>query len=368
MAKFAVVGAGLLGRFTALLLDKNGHQVHLYEQGALTAKDATGRLAAAMVAPAAESVIATENIVSMGRQALQIWPKLLQFLEMETELQQQGSIILAHRQDANDLAHFQQRLNHLQQNECSVLDRARLQSLEPELENHFHQALFLPTEGHIDNHQLYSELERKLQQSQLSVYQHTPVTITDNTVVSEQQTTPFDWVIDCRGMGAKANVLNGDNALRGVRGEVARVRAPEVNLTRPVRLMHPRYPIYIVPKADHHYVIGATEIESSDNKKPSVRSTLELLSAAYSVHKGFAEAELVDVQAGLRPTLLNNEPELYVKANQIQVNGLYRHGYLLTPSVLMLLLQTLQNHSVQLDTFADIELPLSGQWVKFHED
>ena len=66
-----------------------------------------------------------------------------------------------------------------------------------------------------------------------------------------------------------------------------RLHAPEVSLRRPVRLMHPRYPLYIAPKPDHVFVIGATEIESEDTSPASVRSTLELLSAAYSLHSGF---------------------------------------------------------------------------------
>ena len=50
--------------------------------------------------------------------------------------------------------------------------------------------------------------------------------------------------------------------LRPVRGEVIRVYAPEVEFSLPVRLMHPRYKLYIAPKINHEYVIGATEIES----------------------------------------------------------------------------------------------------------
>lgn len=98
--------------------------------------------------------------------------------------------------------------------------------------------------------------------------------------------------------------------------------------------MHPRHPIYIAPKPNSEYVIGATEIESEDDKRPTVRSALELLSAAYSVHKGFAEAEVLSMQAGLRPAFQDNEPKILLNGKQIQVNGLYRHGYLLAPYVL----------------------------------
>lgn len=114
---------------------------------------------------------------------------------------------------------------------------------------------------------------------------------------------------------------------------MVRLYAPEVNLTRPVRLMHPRYPIYIAPKPNHQYVIGATEIESQDNGPATVRSTLELLSAAYTVHSGFAEARVLSIQTGLRPAFCDNRPQVTQQKQVISINGLYRHGYLLAPSL-----------------------------------
>jgi glycine oxidase len=149
-----------------------------------------------------------------------------------------------------------------------------------------------------------------------------------------------DWLIDCRGLGAKP----AWRQLRGVRGEVARVYAPEVTLLRPLRLLHPRYPLYIAPKPDHVFVIGATEIESEDRSAASVRSTLELLSAAYSVHSGFAEGRLLEMSTQLRPTLPDNLPALrWLGRRSLQVNGLYRHGFLIAPALLDATLELLSS-------------------------
>ena len=140
-----------------------------------------------------------------------------------------------------------------------------------------------------------------------------------------------DRVIDCRGLGAKPQW----NALRGVRGEVIRVHAPEVALQRPTRLVHPRYPLYIAPKPGGVFVIGATEIESDDMSPASVRSTLELLSAAYAVHSGFAEARILEIATQCRPTLPDNLPAIrQVHPRVLQINGLYRHGFMIAPAVL----------------------------------
>jgi glycine oxidase len=82
-------------------------------------------------------------------------------------------------------------------------------------------------------------------------------------------------------------------------------------------------------------VIGATEIESDDLSPVSVRSALELLSAAYTVHPGFGEARVVEMNAQARPTLRDNLPRLrWLGPRRLQINGLYRHGFLIAPALL----------------------------------
>jgi len=97
--------------------------------------------------------------------------------------------------------------------------------------------------------------------------------------------------------------------------------------------MHPRYRLYIVPRRDDLYLIGATQIESEDSSEITVRSTLELLSAAYSVHPGFAEARIVKSDVNLRPALADNQPKIIHQPGLLQVNGLFRHGYLMSPAI-----------------------------------
>lgn len=164
-----------------------------------------------------------------------------------------------------------------------------------------------------------------------------------------RQNSSYKVVFDCRGTGAKDAWLsdNKPNALRGVRGEVIRLYAPEVKLRRPTRLIHPRYPIYIAPKQNDIYVVGATEIESDDTSEMSVRYAMELLSAVYTVHSGFAEARILEMATQCRPTLKNNLPEIRIAKNKgladlIVINGLYRHGFMIAPAVLDCATQVLE--------------------------
>jgi glycine oxidase len=158
-----------------------------------------------------------------------------------------------------------------------------------------------------------------------------------------------DWLIDCRGLGARQQW----QALRGVRGEVVRIHAPEVTLARPTRLVHPRYSIYVAPKENHVFVIGATEIESDDRSGMSVRSALELLSAAYTIHSGFAEARILELSTQCRPTLPDNLPAIRMpRPRVLQINGMYRHGFMQAPAL----------HDVALQWLNQGQSPLAAQF------
>ena len=218
---------------------------------------------------------------------------------------------------------------------AQTLDAVAISALEPALGQRFAQGLYLPGEGQLDNRQLLAALLHQLEQLKVDLHWNSPRSPEEFSPGTAGQP---DWVFDCRGLGAKAQWPG----LRGVRGEVVRVHAPEVTLLRPVRLVHPRYPLYIAPKEDHVFVIGATEIESEDMSPASVRSALELLSAAYSVHSGFAEARLLEISTQCRPTLIDNLPAVrFTGARSMQINGLYRHGFLIAPAMLDVVMELL---------------------------
>jgi glycine oxidase len=352
-AQYAIVGAGLMGRLLAFALAQRGASVDLFDRGGATGEHAAARVAASMLAPLAESAITEKNVVRMGLYGLHRWRELIQTINQGIEnsstdpvfFQQDGTLVVWHHLDAPEAERFSA---HLESN-CRTnpeltlpwhLDSKSLAELEPSLTERFQHGLYLPREGQLDNRQLLDALLKNLEQHAVQLHWNQAVN------PSDLENKGYDWVFDCRGLGAKADwqIANPANPLRGVRGEVIRVYAPEVNLKRPTRLIHPRYPIYIAPKQNHLYVIGATEIESEDFSPISIRSSMELLSAAYSVHSGFAEARIIEESTQCRPTLKNNLPEIQIpKPKQMMINGLYRHGFLIAPAMLDLVLELIDH-------------------------
>ena len=338
-----------MGRLLALALAKGGAQVDLFDKGGPDGVHAAARIAAAMLAPLAESAITEDSVVRMGLHSLPRWKELINDLSTPVYFQQDGTLILWHRQDASDAERF---TAHLEKNcrsnaDLSVpqkLDNEALRALEPGVADRFTQGLYLPNEGQLDNRQLLDALAKELELVQVHCHWHTEI---DPQELRKRSS--YKAVIDCRGTGARESWAYGDkpNSLRGVRGEVIRLYAPEVKLRRPTRLIHPRYPIYIAPKENDIYVVGATEIESDDLSEMSVRSAMELLSAVYTVHSGFAEARILEMATQCRPTLKNNLPEIRSQkdkglADLIMINGLYRHGFMISPAVLDCALELLE--------------------------
>ena len=344
-----VLGAGLMGRLLANALAQLGHQVTVHEAQGPDAEGAAARVAAAMLAPLAESAITELPVVRMGQHGLTRWPELIAPLPTPVFFQQNGTLVLWHRQDAAEAKRFASILERTQTQLPSLaaletLDADRLNQIEPALQNRFNQALYLPGEAQLDNRQLLAALLQSLTQQQVQLHWHSPRSPED---FQPGQAGQPDWVFDCRGLGAR----NEWTQLRGVRGEVIRLHAPEVTLQRPTRLIHPRYPIYIAPKEDHVFVIGATEIETEDLSPASVRSTLELLSAAYTVHSGFAEARILEVSTQARPTLTDNLPAVRCLGERsLQINGLYRHGFLISPAMLDVVMEWVQHQTTTLAT------------------
>ncbi|MEJ7685598.1 MAG: FAD-dependent oxidoreductase [Variovorax sp.] len=337
----AILGAGLMGRLLAVSLAQAGCQVTMFDAGGPDADGAAARVAAAMLAPLAESAIAPPSVVRMGHHALDRWPALLAGLAQPVFFQREGTLVLWHRQDAPEAARLARVLARTGElvpelAAMATLDAAAIAALEPAIGQRFAHGLLLPGEGQLDNRGLLAALLATLQAlPNVQLNWHQSRTLDD---FAPGQNGQPDRVIDCRGLGARTQW----NALRGVRGEVIRVHAPEVSLTRPTRLVHPRYPLYIAPKPQQVFVIGATEIESDDMSPASVRSTLELLSAAYSVHSGFAEARILEIATQCRPTLPDNLPAFrQPRPGVMQINGLYRHGFMIAPALLDIAMELL---------------------------
>ena len=302
-----IIGAGIAGAWQALLFAQAGHDVTLHEKSDAAMMLSTSHWAGGMLAPWCESESAEPIISRLGLRSLDLWRKELPDTPFN------GSLVVAHARDRNDFERFAKLTSGHQR-----LDAAALAALEPSLEGRFRDALFFPAEGHVEPRRVLPKLHEKIVAAGGTI-----------RFDSDVNADALDGiVIDCRGLGAREAQAD----LRGVKGEMILIETDEVQLARPVRLIHPRWPLYVIPRENNLFMLGATSIEAEDTGV-SVRSALELLGAAYAVHPAFAEARIVEFGSGLRPAFPDNLPRIAIDDQKIAVNGLYRHGFLIAPAL-----------------------------------
>lgn len=333
-----IAGAGLAGRTLAWRLLRAGCRVSLFDSRQRAELDTASMTAAAMLSPLAELSVSDEVVFQLGRRSMELWPRWVAELEAASGesvyFRQKGTLVVAHAPDQSSLDHFSRLLHHRLPEACRAevhtLDAAALAEREPALAGRFGGGLFLESEGQLANDQWMAALALEI--DRLGVVWHEGQAVErvdEGRIACADATHAVDVAVDARGVGSQAQWP----AVRGVRGEVLRVECPGVTLQRPVRLMHPRYALYVAPRPGHQFVVGATELESEDTGPVTLRSTLELGSALYSLHPAFGEARVLRLSAALRPALDDHRPAVVLREGVWHINGLYRHGYLCAPAV-----------------------------------
>lgn len=304
-----VIGAGVAGLACAVELTARGLAVEVLERAGALGDGSCSWMAGGMLAPWCEAATTDEVVAQLGAPSIGWWRRHF------SGTVQNGSLVIAPARDASDLMRFAKRTERF-----DWIDGDRLAALEPDLAGRFGRALFFPDEAHLEPRRALAALAATLAEQGVSIR---------FGVETDPARATAAFVVDCRGFAARDALRD----LRGVRGEMIVVRTNDVSLSRPVRLLHPRFPVYVVPRGDGRFMIGATMIESEERRAVSVRSAVELMNAAYALHPAFGEAEIVEMGADLRPAFPDNLPRVRRDGRVLHANGLFRHGFLLAPSL-----------------------------------
>jgi len=306
--RISVIGAGIAGLTCALELAERGASVELLERAPRLDAAGCSWFAGGMLAPWCECENSGPLIAALGTESLAWWRT--QFPGTIVN----GTLVVAHARDTGELVQFGRRTTHFES-----VSGETIAALEPELAGRFAQGLYFREEGHLDPRAALAAVAGRLAERGVHVRFGTEVTVRPAARA----------VLDCTGLAARVRLAD----LRGVKGEMLLLRLPELTLDRPVRVLHPRQPLYVVPRGEGLFMVGATMIESDEGTRISARSMLELLSAAYALHPAFGEAQILEIGTGVRAAFPDNLPRLRQVGGVLHVNGLYRHGFLLAPAL-----------------------------------
>ncbi|MEO1774739.1 MAG: FAD-dependent oxidoreductase [Pseudomonadota bacterium] len=304
-----IVGAGVVGLALAAELTARGVAARLIDRHGAPGAHGCSWWAGGMLAPHCERESAEEPVVRLGALAADWWDR------HAGGVVRQGSLVIAPTRDRREIDRFARRTEGYE-----LLDAEAIATLEPDLAGRFQRALYFPTEAHLAPRQTLARLLARLAEAGVTLEQ-------DEIAPQDVPGTVFD----CRGLAARDDLPG----LRGVKGEMLVLNCLDVSLARPVRLIHPRMPLYIVPRGDGVFMLGATQIEATERGRITARSMLELLSAAYALHPAFGEAEVAEIGVDARPAFASNLPRIIRQGHVIHLNGLFRHGFLLAPALAM---------------------------------
>ncbi len=308
-----IIGGGVAGLTCAFIFAKRGCKVSIYERNAQAGKGCSW-FAGGMLAPWCELESAEPLVSEWGQESLKFWQSEFPATRCF------GSLVVAPSRDSAELKRFARRTSDFE-----WLDNTKIAKLEPDLEGRFETALYFEKEAHLDPRLTIEALTLRLMH-EFNVKFHYDAEISETDFADPD----YDWTVDCRGFAAHDRLKD----LRGVKGEMIVLKSRDITLKRPVRLLHPRFPVYIVPREGGLFMVGATMIENAEAGRVTARSVMELLNAAYAVHPAFGEAEIIEMGCDLRPSFTNNLPSIRRgKGNVLHVNGLYRHGFLLAPAL-----------------------------------
>ena len=369
MSTVGIAGAGVAGRLLAWQLSRLGHEVDVFDPAPDAAAPqgqqshvAAAFTAAGMLSPLAELEHAPADIAERGWRSLDLWPGIVAGLGPQYRtpslFRLNGSVLVAHPGDtgaaqrvlarmkaANARSARERALDAAEtdhpttlqlnpprekppQRDPQALTQEALSALEPALLPGLHGWL-LPGEGQVDTTRLLPALCAESHGVRWHWGQQVTQIEPHVLHVAARRPARFDFAVDTRGLGAR-----GTLPLRGVRGELLWLHAPGLELRRPVRCIHARHRVYLVPRHGDLVIVGATEIDSEDTSAVSVRSAVELLSAAHSIVPQLAEARIVRLDTHLRPATADQRPHLHCEPGLIRINGLFRHGFLLAPALI----------------------------------
>lgn len=336
-----VIGGGVIGLSIARELRKRGAgKIKVIDRGSLGAESSWA--AAGMLAPNIETD-ETEGFHRFGMESLDTYPAFAKSLLEETgidiELDRTGTLCLAFN-DA-EVAALQKTFEQQKKRNVEIawLDTDDLRELEPTISSDAVAGLRYANDWQVENRKLIEALRKFAELNDISIVENVEVTelIKDGSGVTGVRTAADDirseWTVVATGAWTSLIKIAGASfpvRVKPIRGQMISFEST----ARPLRHVVYSRRGYVVPRADGRVLVGATVEDIGFDKRTTSEAIESLRTAAVEISPRFAELEIAESWAGLRPFAADGLPvigDVPGCTNALVATAHYRNGILLAP-------------------------------------
>lgn len=361
MSDFLIVGGGVIGLFMAKELASAGASVSLVEKGECgrEASWAGGGIVSPLYPWRYDKAV-----TALAKEAQRCYPEIVQSLLSETgidaELEQTGLLML----DADDASQALE-WSQIYDSRMEPIDASAIYKREPQLASGFKHGLWMPDIANVRNPQLLKALVASVRkQTNIRVLEHAVV---ERFEVSGRGSVPrvkcavakceersvrvsADQVVITAGAwsGQLLRPLQVDVAIEPVKGQMLLFNPPR-RLLQTIVLTKGRY---LIPRRDHHLLVGSTLEYTEFDKSTSESALHSLRRCAIGLLPELADYPVIKQWAGLRPRAPDGIPYIgrVDSYANLSVNaGQYRNGLVLAPASAKLLADILLDREVAVD-------------------
>lgn len=313
MTKIAIIGAGISGLLTALEIQSLGAQITIYDKDGFPGRGAS-YAAAGMVNPSGEVTDLPLQLINAANAGVKFWSEFCK--KNNISINAKGSIFIANKSEIGDFKNY---IDALKNSNLAyeILDDEALLSLNFGLK--FNKGIYFPNDITINSRAILKKIVMLLKEKGAQFIK--------SNVNPEYLKKDYEWVIDARGW------TDCSEGLIAIKGETISIVSNKPIVQMPIRFQYNDVIVYIVPNKNNIFTIGASSrLEINPNPKLSRLDGIEfLIKAANYFSPKTMKMHIKEIKCGIRPAYPDFRPRIKYDGNIVSINGLYRHGFLLTP-------------------------------------
>ena len=325
----AVAGGGAIGLACAWRAAGRGLRTVVLDAG----DPGAWEVAAGMLAPVTEAEPGDEALLELGLRSAREFAAFCDELGEDAGHRRTGTLVVARDRDEAEALDRQLAFRRALGLEVERLRPSQARRAEPALAPTVRLALDVPGDHSVDPRRLVAALARAFERAGGTLRRGARVArvVADGDRATGLQldtgeVVPAGQVVLAPGVGTID--VPSPVPLRPVKGQTLYLRG-EAIVDRTIRGTD----AYLVPRADDHYVLGATMEERGWSTAPTAGGVYELLRDMSEIVPGVLELEIEALRVGLRPATPDNLPAIGPGALEglVWAAGHYRNGILLAP-------------------------------------